>query len=93
MSAPRADRHTEHTFTNGPKTGTRMTRASLTKWFRLRVACALGVLVLLVVQLSGHRSGLVVLLQTLLIAGIIVTSALDLRDLRRRRAAAGPPSK
>jgi hypothetical protein len=30
--------------------------------------------------------------QALLILGIIVTSALDLRDLHRRRAANGPPS-
>ena len=71
-----------------------MGRASETKWFRLRVAFALGVLVLLAFELSGHRSLLVTLPQALLILGIIVTSALDLRDLRRRRAAAaGPPSE
>jgi hypothetical protein len=34
----------------------------------------------------------VVLLQTLFILGIILTSALDLLDLRRRRAAAAGPS-
>jgi hypothetical protein len=69
-----------------------MQRPSETKWFRLRVAFALGVLVLLAFELSGHRTWLVTLPQTLLILGIIVTSALDLRDLRRRRAAAaGPP--
>jgi hypothetical protein len=44
------------------------------------------VLVLLGVELTGHKNLLVVLLQALFIAGIIVTSALDLRD--RRRAAA-----
>jgi len=60
------DAHTKPTFTNGQKMGTRMARALLTTWFRLRVACALGVLVLLLVELSGHRSELVVLLQTLL---------------------------
>ena len=60
-----------------------MGRASETKWFRLRVAFALGVLVLLAFELSGHRSLLVTLPQALLILGIIVTSALDLRDLRR----------
>ncbi len=71
-----------------------MRRASETKWFRLRVAFALGVLVLLALELFGHRSLLVVLLQALLILGIIVTSALDLRDLRRgKAAAAGPPSE
>jgi hypothetical protein len=69
-----------------------MGRASETKWFRLRVALALGVLVLLAFELSGHRSWLVILLQVLLILGIIVTSALDLRDLRRRGAAAAGPS-
>jgi len=71
-----------------------MRRPSEVKWFRLRVAFALGVLILLVVELSGHRSWLVIVPQALLILGIIVTSALDLRDLRRRRAAAvGPPSE
>jgi len=52
------------------------------------VAFALGVLVLLPFELSGHRSWLVILPQALLILGIIITSALDLRDLHRRRAAA-----
>jgi uncharacterized membrane protein YfhO len=71
-----------------------MQRVSETKWFPLRVAFALGVLVLLAVELSGHRGWFVILVQVLLILGIIVTSALDLWDLRRRRAAvAGPPSK
>jgi len=71
-----------------------MQRASATKWFRLRVAFALGVLALLAVELSGHRSLLVAIPQALLILGIIATSALDLRDLLRRKgAAAGPPSK
>jgi len=66
-------------------------RVSETKWFPLRVAFALWVLVLLAVEVSGHRNWLVILVQVLLILGIIVTSALDLWDLRRRRAAAGPP--
>jgi hypothetical protein len=58
------------------------------------VAFALGVLVLLAFELSGHRTWLVKLPQALLILGIIITSALDLRDLRRRRTAAfGPPSQ
>jgi 4-amino-4-deoxy-L-arabinose transferase-like glycosyltransferase len=71
-----------------------MVRASATRWFRLRLAFALGVLVLLVFELFGHRSWLVVLPQALLIVGIIITSALDLRDLRRRRAALPrPPSE
>jgi hypothetical protein len=67
---------------------------SATKRFRLRVAFALGVLALVAVELSGHRSLLVTIPQALLILGIIATSALDLRDiLRRRGGAAGPPSK
>jgi len=71
-----------------------MARAAATKWFRLRVACALGVLVLVAFELAGHQGWLVILLQALLIVGIIVTSALDVRDLRRRRAPApGPPSE
>jgi hypothetical protein len=56
------------------------------------VAFALGVLILLAVELSGHRGLIVTVPQALLILGIIVTSALDLRDLHRRRAANGPPS-
>ena len=69
-----------------------MARASATRWFRLRTAFALGVLVILAFELSGLRSWLVILLQGLLIVGIIVTSTLDLRALRRKRdAAPGPP--
>lgn len=55
----------------------------MTKWFRLRVAFAVGVLALLGVELSGRKNLPVVLVQALLIVGIVVTSALDLRDLRR----------
>jgi hypothetical protein len=60
-----------------------MSRVSVTKWMRLRAVFAVGVLTLLVVELLGHRSWPVVALQALLIAGIVVTSVLDLRDLRR----------
>jgi hypothetical protein len=67
-----------------------MGRASMTKWFRLRVAFAVGVLALLGVELSGRKNLPVVLVQALLIVGIIVTSALDLRDLRRRRGSDQP---
>jgi len=62
----------------------------MTKWFRLRVAFAVGVLALLGVELSGRKNLPVVLVQALLIVGIIVTSALDLRDLRRRRGSDQP---
>jgi len=69
-----------------------MRRPSEVKWFRLRVAFALGVLALLVVELSGHRTWLVVVPQALFIVGIIVTSVLDLRDLRRHRGGAQRPN-
>jgi len=70
-----------------------MSRIATTKWFRLRVVFAIGVLPLLAIELSGHRSWPVVLIQTLLIVGIVITSLLDLRDLRSGQAAApGPPS-
>jgi hypothetical protein len=70
----------------------RMSRMSATKWIRLRLAFAIGVLVLLAIELSGHRSWPLFLLQGLLIVGIVVTSALDLRDFRGgRTAASGPP--
>ena len=68
-----------------------MGRTSATKWFRLRVAFALGVLILLAIELGGHRSWLVVVPQVLLIAGITVTSVLDVRGLRRTRTP-GPGS-
>ncbi len=68
-----------------------MGRASMTKWFRLRVAFAVGVLALLGVELSGRKNlPPVVLVQAVLIVGIIVTSAVDLRDLRRRRGSDQP---
>jgi uncharacterized membrane protein YoaK (UPF0700 family) len=58
------------------------------------VAFAVGVLALVAVEISGHKSWPVVLLQALLIVGIIVSSAFDLRDPRRRRASAhGPTSE
>jgi hypothetical protein len=57
----------------------------------LRLVLALGVVALLGLELAGHRAWFVVLPQALLIVGIVVTSALDIRDLRRR-AAATPPS-
>ena len=60
-----------------------MRRPSEVKWFRLRVAFAAGVLILLVVELSGHRTWEVVVLQALFIVGIIVTSVLDIADVRR----------
>jgi len=62
------------------------------KWFRLRVALALGVLALLVVELSGHRTWLVVVPQALFIVGIIVTSVLDMLDLRRDRGGTHRPN-
>ena len=70
-----------------------MPSTSAAKWLPLRVAFAVGVLVLLAVELSGHRDWPVLLLQSLFIVGIVITSGLDLRDLRGRRAPANhPPS-
>jgi len=63
-----------------------MRRIRITRWFRLRVAFALGVLGLLAYELAAGKNWLVVLVQVVLILGIIVTSALDLRDLRRQRS-------
>ena len=66
---------------------------SVTKWLRLRAIFAIGVLALVGVELSGHRPWPVILLQALLIVGIVITSALDLRDIRRRTSErADPPS-
>jgi len=44
-----------------------------------------GVLVLLVVEVSGHRSLPVETVQLVLIGGIVVSSVLDLADFRRQR--------
>ena len=53
-----------------------MERPSATKWFRLRVACAVGVLAGLAFELSGQRSWPWILLQAV---------------LSRRKATPGPP--
>jgi len=63
-----------------------MRRIRWTRRLRLRLAFALGVLGLLIYELAVRQKWFVVLIQVLLILGIIVTSALDLRDLRRRRS-------
>jgi hypothetical protein len=56
-----------------------------TKWLRLRAFFAVVVLVLLVVDLFGQRSWLLGAIQILFLVGIVATSILDFRDLRRRR--------
>jgi len=68
-----------------------MARVSETRWLGLGLILALGVVALLGLELAGHQAWFVVLPQALLIVGIVVTSALDIMDLRRR-AAATPPS-
>jgi hypothetical protein len=70
-----------------------MSRIPISRWFRLRSAFAIGVLGLLVVELSGYRAWPVVLPQALLIVGIVITSLLDFRELRSKGGAApGPPA-
>ncbi|MBI1376485.1 MAG: hypothetical protein GC157_03235 [Frankiales bacterium] len=61
-----------------------MKRPHDVRWFRLRLLCVVGVLALLVVEALGHVSPLVLSVQALLVVGIVVTSVLDSRDLRRR---------
>lgn len=46
---------------------------------------------LLAFEVSGKRPWAVVLIQVLLIGGIVVTSALDMRDIRRRQARTPDP--
>ena len=68
-------------------------RRHLSVWLRIRIGCAAGVLVLLGVELAGRPTWPVVVAQIVLIAGIVTTSVLDLRDLGgRRRARPGPPA-
>jgi hypothetical protein len=70
-----------------------MSLIPVTKWLRLRAVFAVGVLVLVIIELTGHRSWPVVLVQALLIFGIVTTSLLDVRDLRRGRTGdPEPPS-
>jgi hypothetical protein len=63
-----------------------------TKWVRIRGVLAVGVLALVVVELTGRRSWSVVVPQVVLIVGIVVTSVLDVIALRRhRRGLTSPP--
>jgi hypothetical protein len=69
-------------------------RVMVTKWLRLRAVFAVGVLALLVVELTtGGRNWPIVVPQAVLIVGIVITSVLDLNTIRaRRHGSAGPPS-
>jgi len=68
-------------------------RVSVTRWFWIRVALAVGVVALLAVELAGHRTWYVVALQAVLIVGIVLTSAADLREIRHgaTKRGGGPP--
>ena len=61
-----------------------MERRTRPRWFNLRVVSVLVVVGLLVFDLLVRRYWFVSLVQAVLVIGIIVTSVLDLRDLRHR---------
>lgn len=63
----------------------------VTRWLKLRAVLAVGVLVLVAVELAGHRGPAVVVPQALLIMAIVVTVILDVRDIRRSRHHPGAP--
>ena len=58
-----------------------------TKWLKVRAVLAVGVLTLLVVELTtASRSLAVVIPQTILIVAIVITVPLDFWDRRRRHS-------
>jgi hypothetical protein len=64
----------------------------VTKWLRLRAVFAVGVLALLVVELTtGRRGWPIVVPQAVLIVGIVITSLLDLNIIRARRHGSDEP--
>jgi hypothetical protein len=69
-----------------------MPERSPSKWLRIRAGLAVVVVALVIVELTGHRSWPVALIQGICIAGIIITVGLDLWDIYKRRATRpGPP--
>jgi hypothetical protein len=59
------------------------------KWVWIRAGLAVVVVALVILEVTGHRSWPVVLIQGMCIVGIIITVVLDLRDIVRRRRARG----
>lgn len=62
-----------------------MRHFTVTRWLRLRATFAVVVLGLLVVDLVVGRYVAVEVIQGVLIAGIVATVVLDVREARRRR--------
>jgi hypothetical protein len=64
------------------------------RWLRIRAGLAVVVVALVIVELTGHRSWPVALVQGICIIGIIITVALDLWDIYKRRVTRrGPPEQ
>jgi hypothetical protein len=61
----------------------------LTKWLWVRVVLAVAVLVMVGVELSGHRPTAMVVVQAILIVGILATVVADLVAWRRRSVGSG----
>jgi hypothetical protein len=69
-----------------------MPERSPSKWLRIRAGLAVVVVALVIVELTGHRSRPVALIQGLCIVGIIITVGFDLWDIYKRRVTRpGPP--
>ena len=70
-----------------PRLVLRMPEWPTSKWLRIRAGLAVVVVALVIVELTGHRSRPVPVIQGICIVGIIITVGLDLWDIYRRRAA------
>jgi hypothetical protein len=57
----------------------------LTPWLLIRAGCAVVVLSMVGLELTGEKSTLVVAIQIVFLLGVYVTIPLDLRYRRRRR--------
>jgi len=57
----------------------------MTRWLRLRAVFAVVILVLVIEELVGPRVWPAVLVQVIGIIGVVITSALDVHDIRRKR--------
>jgi hypothetical protein len=60
-------------------------RRMLTPWVLVRAGCAIVVLSLAGVELTGGKSTLIVAIQIVFLLGLYVTIPLDMRYRRRRR--------
>jgi hypothetical protein len=61
-------------------------KKTLTPWLLVRAACAIVVLSMVGVELSGEKTVLIIAIQVVFLLGIYITIPLDVRYRRRRRS-------